>query len=431
MKLLLYDLFNLCFEAGAWLLSPFNTKARLWLLGRVNWASKLQQKITKSGLHTDEQPVVWMHASSLGEFEQGRPVVEAIRKKFRSAKIIITFFSPSGYEVTKKFAGADVICYLPTDTPANAIRFIQLVNPSIVIWVKYEYWYHHLKALKKRNIPVLLVSSVFRPDMVFFKWYGSFHKEMLHFFDHFFVQNESSAKLLQTLLNSNPGTDDKITVSGDTRFDRVIDIAESWVPVPPVEKWLFGADKVLVAGSTWPVDEEELVHYIKENKSVRLILAPHQVEPDLLKDTMSLFGDAILFSDLLTNMQPLNNGNVLIINNMGLLSRIYKYADVCYVGGGFSGTGIHNVLEASVYGKPVVHGPEYERYQEAVELLEAGGSFEVENALELEKLLQVLFTDEKIYEKAAIAANEFVYKHKGSTRKIMDYIQEKRLLTSL
>jgi 3-deoxy-D-manno-octulosonic-acid transferase len=422
--------FILCFEAGAWLLSPFNPKARQWLMGRVNWIPKLQQQIESSRLHEDGKPVVWMHASSLGEFEQGRPIIEALRKKFKNVKFVISFFSPSGYEVTSQFRGADIICYLPTDTPANAIRFVQMINPSLVIWVKYEYWYHHLKALNKKKIPVLLVSSVFREDMVFFKWYGSFHRHMLAFFRHFFVQNTDAAALLKTLLPENIRKENPVTVSGDTRFDRVIDIAENWIPVPPVERWLVGSSKVLVAGSTWPQDEDQLVHFIKQNADVRLILAPHQVEPDLLKDSISLFGNVVLFSDLLNEQSGINDSNVLIINNVGLLSRIYKYATVCYVGGGFSGSGIHNVLEASVYGKPVIHGPEYERYQEAVDLVEAGGSFAVENALELEKQLNILFSDDIIYQNASVAASNFVYSQKGSTSTIINFIQANRLLTS-
>ncbi|MES2646405.1 MAG: glycosyltransferase N-terminal domain-containing protein [Bacteroidota bacterium] len=430
MKLLLYDLFILCFEAGAWLLSPFNVKARQWLLGRVHWISKLQQQIEASRLHADDNPVVWMHASSLGEFEQGRPVIEALKQKFRNLKVVITFFSPSGYEVTSQYKGADVICYLPTDTPANAIRFIQMIKPSLVIWVKYEYWYHHLKTLNKKNIPVLLVSSIFREDMVFFKWYGSFHRQMLQFFRHFFIQNKDAAALLKTLLPGEKNIEKIVTVSGDTRFDRVIDIAENWIPVPPIEKWLAGSGKVLVAGSTWPQDEDQLVHFVKQNQDVKLILAPHQVEPDLLKDSISLFGNVVLFSDLLNDQPEIKDSNVLIINNVGLLSRIYKYATVCYVGGGFSGSGIHNVLEASVYGKPVIHGPEYERYQEAVELVEAGGSFAVENALDLEKQLNILLSDSIIYQNASMAAKNFVYSQKGSTSTIVDFIQANRLLTS-
>ena len=252
-------------------------------------------------------------------------------------------------------------------------------------------------------------------------------------FNHYFVQNPFSAELLKELLTKEGFTQklENITVSGDTRFDRVIDIAENWMPVIPVENWINGAEKVLVAGSTWAEDEEELVHFIKQNRDIKLIVAPHEVEPDLLKDTIRLFGDCVLFSDLLKEDKPGSESNILIINNVGLLSRLYKYAHVSYVGGGFSGNGIHNVLEAAVYGIPVVHGPDYEKYLEAVQLQEAGGGFPTENAIELEKQLSIFFSDKIAREKAGTASKTFVYQAKGSTGKIMKYIQENRLLTSI
>lgn len=376
---------------------------------------------------------LWMHASSLGEFEQGKPLLDELKKKHPGLTIVISFFSPSGYEFVKNYRGADIITYLPTDTPANAIRFLEIIKPTLVIWVKYEYWYHHLKALDKRKIPVLLVSAAYWREQVFFQWYGAFHRNMLRYFDHYFVQTPYSADLLQELLEKENLNDSikNISVTGDTRFDRVIDIAENWQPVKPVEDWLNGDKKVLVAGSTWPEDEEELVHFSRQNRDIKLILAPHEVEADQLKDTMKLFGETTLFSDLLKEDGPLPATNVLIINNVGLLSRLYKYGRVCYVGGGFSGNGIHNVLEAAVYGKPVLHGPDFDRYQEAVGLVEAGGSFVADSAITLEKQLSDLFSDDPGYEKAASAAKNFVYHSKGSTQKIIDYIQEKRLVTSL
>jgi 3-deoxy-D-manno-octulosonic-acid transferase len=432
LKLLFYDLFILCFEAGAWLLSPFNVKARQWLKGRVNWADKLQQQVSAIPGY-GKTGTLWMHASSLGEFEQGKPLLDELQKKNPTLSIVITFFSPSGFEFVKNYEGAHIITYLPTDTPANALRFLDIIKPTLVIWVKYEYWYHHLKALDKRKIPVLLVSAAFWREQVFFKWYGSFHRNMLRFFDHYFVQTSYSAELLREILEKENLQDaaKNISVSGDTRFDRVFDIAENWQPVIPVENWLNGENKVLVAGSTWPEDEEELVHFFRQNRDIKLVLAPHEVEPDQLKDTMKLFGETTLFSDLLKEDGKLPPSNILIINNVGLLRRLYKYARVCYVGGGFSGNGIHNVLEAAVYGKPVLHGPDYERYQEAVGLVEAGGGFVADSAITLEKKLTELFSDDSACEKAASAAQNFVYQSKGSTLKIMQFIQENRLLTSL
>jgi 3-deoxy-D-manno-octulosonic-acid transferase len=377
-----------------------------------------------------KRDIVWMHASSLGEFEQGKPLLDALKQINPSIGIVVSFFSPSGYEVVKNAEGPDVVTYLPTDTPANAIRFFDLVKPNLVLWIKYDYWYHHLKNLQKHHVPVLLVSSITWNDSIFFKWYGSLHRSMLHCYTQFFMQNQSSALLMKSLLRNEGLPESRVSVGGDTRFDRVIDIAENWMPVVPIEDWLNGDSQVVVAGSTWPEDDEELAHYVRTNADKKFIIAPHQLEAETLKDTMKMFGGAVLFSDLLGEEVHTGKSNVLIINNIGLLSRIYQYAYVCYVGGGFSGSGIHNVLEAAVYGKPVVHGPDFEKYQEAIDLEEAGGSFAAENAIELEKQLDLLFSDEAAYRKAASASRNFVYQSKGSTQKIVDYIYENRLLTS-
>lgn len=429
MKLLFYDLFILLYETAAWLISPFNIKARQWLKGRVNWTGKFQQQAEACNLYAGSE-IVWMHASSLGEYEQGKPVIDALKKSNPSLKIVLSFFSPSGYEVVKNQGAADVITYLPTDTPANAGRFFNLVKPNLVIWVKYDYWYHHLKNLHRQKVPVILVSAIFFPDSVFSKWYGSLHRQMLGFYSHYFVQNQSSAQLVKQILLEEGINAENISVNGDTRFDRVIEIAENWSPVPEVEKWLNGASQVIVAGSTWPEDDEELVHYVRTNTAKKIIIAPHNVQAASIKDTEEMFGHVVLYSGLKANNTSVNS-NVLVIDTIGLLSRLYRYATVCYVGGGFSGTGIHNVLEAAVYGKPVIHGPDFEKYQEAIDLNETGASFVAESAIDLEKQFNELFADNAVYEKAASAAKDFVYHSKGSTQKILDYIYEKRLLTSI
>jgi 3-deoxy-D-manno-octulosonic-acid transferase len=423
VKLVIYDIFVFLYQTGARLLSPFNSKARLWLMGRKMWASRLKKEIAQLE-NSNSDITIWMHASSLGEFEQGRPLLETIKQQQPTARIVVSFFSPSGYEAMKDYNGADIVCYLPSDTPANAQKFRSIVKPTLVLWVKYEYWYHHLHTLQKNNIPTLLVSGIFRESQPFFRWYGGLHREILGFFSHFFVQNEESANLIQTLVN--PAA---ISVSGDTRFDRVVEIANSWTAIKPVETWLGDAEKVIVAGSTWPQDEEELTHYIKANPEVKLIIAPHQIEPDMLNDTLELFPGALLFSDLLQEKIPNNGSNVLIINNIGMLSRLYEYGNICYIGGGFTGDGVHNLPEAAVYGRPLVHGPEYEKYVEAIGLEEAGASFPIENALELEQVFNLLFTDHIAYNTAAAAAKNYVYNHAGSTEQIMRFIYEKRLLT--
>lgn len=376
--------------------------------------------------------MLWMHCASLGEFEQGRPLLEAIRNKNPGLKILLTFFSPSGYEATKDYKGVDHIFYLPMDSPSNAARFIDAIKPSLVLWVKYEYWFYYLDELKRRSIPLILVSGIFRKNQPFFRWYGGIWKKMLHCFTHFFVQNEASKTLLESI-NVNQG----ITINGDTRFDRVIEIANNFQPIPLIDEFCANA-KVIVAGSTWEEDEVELLHYVKMNPQIKFILAPHEIHAENLASVKKEFPNSIFYSELEKSStfnlilsgaegQP---SNILIIDNIGMLSRLYKYATIAYVGGGFGTDGVHNVLEAAVYGKPVVFGPEYEKYEEAIGLLEAGGGESISDPLELEKLMNDLLDSETIRIQKGTAAKDFVYSNAGASEKIMNYIQEKRLLTS-
>jgi 3-deoxy-D-manno-octulosonic-acid transferase len=295
------------------------------------------------------------------------------------------------------------------------------VQPTLVLWVKYEYWYYFLTELKRRNIPTLLISGIFRKDQPFFKWYGRLHRYMLESFTHFFVQTPASVELLKSI-----GFTNNITVSGDTRFDRVISIAEAFTPIPEIEKFC-GSHTVIVAGSTWIEDEEELDHYANTHPEMRFIIAPHEVHEEHIREIEKLFKHSVRYSAL-QNIKP--DTNVLIIDNVGMLARLYRYATITYVGGGFGEDGVHNVLEAAVYGKPVIFGPEYEKYVEAIELVEAGGAFSIENALELEKQLNDLLKDRKLYEGSCAAARNYVYAKKGATTDILHYIQENRLLTS-
>ncbi len=376
-----------------------------------------------------------MHCASLGEFEQGRPVVEALRRQYPDIIVIITFFSPSGYEIRKNYAGANQVFYLPMDSAVNAKRFIDLINPNLVLWIKYDYWYYYLRELRKRKIPALLISPLFRPDQPFFKWYGNIHRLMLDSFHAFFVQNESSGHLLESI-----GIRDSVYVSGDTRFDRVADIANSVEPMPVVEAFCDG-HTVIVAGSTWEEDEEELDHFANTHTDIRFIIAPHEIEEDHLRDMERLFHYSIRYS-LLEKQIPNVNGtgrpvskqvqtpNVLIIDNIGMLARLYAYGKICYVGGGFGDDGVHNVLEAAVYGKPVVTGPVIEKYVEVLELAEAGGVIIIDNALEVESVFGRLLTNEEEYAFHGKAARDYVYARRGATDKIVLYIQENRLLTS-
>lgn len=375
-------------------------------------------------------PVVWMHCSSLGEFEQGRPVIEALRRVAPGARVILTFFSPSGYTAKKGFAGADHIFYLPLDGPANARRFIDLVRPTLVLWVKYDYWYYFLVELKKRNIPVLLISGVFRADQPFFHWYGRLYRYMLECFSHLFVQTEASRQLLKRLrLTEN------VSVSGDTRFDRVIEIAEEGGRLPEVEAFC-GSQAVIVAGSTWEEDDEEMDHYANAHPEIRFILAPHEISEDRLASVERLFRHSIRYSSWVANgggrkARPgWPEPNVLLIDNIGMLSKLYRYASIAYVGGGFGDDGVHNVLEAAVYGKPVVYGPVIEKYVEAIQLTESGGGMVIDSALEAEKVFDRLIRDEKEREEMGRASREYVYSRKGATGTIIRFIQENRLLTS-
>lgn len=421
MTIVLYNLFLWLYKLGIRIVSPWNPKAAAWVKGRQG----IFKVIRNAGITGDQR--VWMHCSSLGEFEQGRPVIESLRKLYPGITIIISFFSPSGYEIRKNYGGADHVFYLPMDSPVHAKKWLDLINPNLVLWIKYDYWYYYLRELHLRQIPVLLISPVFRTDQPFFKWYGNIHRLMLDSFRAFFVQNEESRKLLGTL-----GIHQSVFVSGDTRFDRVIDIAEAFERIPLIEEFC-GNHAVIVAGSTWEEDEEELDHFANTHPEIRFIIAPHEIDADHLKDIESLFLNTIRYSELEKQKElnaPPSGSSVLIIDNIGMLARLYYYARICYVGGGFGDDGVHNVLEAAVFGKPVVTGPVIEKYIEVMELAEAGGVIIIDNALEAESVFNRLLRSPEEYSFHGKAARDFVYARNGATEKIVLYIQEKRLLTS-
>ncbi|MBS1565883.1 MAG: 3-deoxy-D-manno-octulosonic acid transferase, partial [Bacteroidetes bacterium] len=423
MALFLYRVFLLLYRAGAWLISPWNAKARQWRQGRRGIWQRLEQALAASG--TPIKPLIWFHCASLGEFEQARPLVEKLRETHPGHRILLSFFSPSGYEVKKNYAGADIITYLPEDSPAHARRLLALAKPQLVCWVKYEYWHYYLQEIRRNNVPLLLISGIFRPVQPFFRSWGSFHRNMLACFTHFFVQNEASRELLAGI-----GIKDTVTVSGDTRFDRVVDIAGQFSPIPLIEQFIGGAPSI-VAGSTWDDDEEEMDHYANTHPEIKFIIAPHEIDEEHLKDIEKLFHHTVRYSvvnretsdvsrepSISSGQRTTVNGqppNTLIIDNIGLLSRLYHYATITYIGGGFGEDGIHNCLEAAVYGKPVVFGPVYDKYAEAVDLVEEGGAYSIENALELEKTFDELLKDRKEYESACAASRDYVYRKTGAT----------------
>lgn len=369
-----------------------------------------------------------MHCASLGEFEQGRPLLEEMKKAYPAHRFLLTFFSPSGYEVQKDYKGADWVFYLPADSPANARRFLEIVHPELVIFVKYELWYYYLKKIKYRRIPLILVSAIFRPEMSFFKWYGGLQRKMLSRFDHLFVQNNSSALLIEQI-----GLQHLCSISGDTRFDRVKAIADRFQPIPEIEAFT-GNKNVLVAGSTWPDDETVLAGTWTQlgNSAPGLIIAPHEIKEKNITDIEKKFPGAVRFSAYKSG--KIIDARVLIIDNIGMLSRLYKYGWLTYVGGGMNKNGVHNVLEAAVYGKIVLYGPFYHKYAEAVELISSGGAVSFEdpehNGKALAAIIQALQTDTSMYIKRSAAAGLFIEKHTGATGHIIQFIQEKRLLTN-
>lgn len=422
LAVFLYNIFLWVLKAGIHVASLFNAKASKWVRGRKGLLEQMSRVIPA----TDK--IIWMHCASLGEFEQGRPLLEKMREQYPDYRFLLTFFSPSGYEVQKNYKGADWVFYLPADGPYNARRFLEIVHPSLVIFVKYEFWYYYLKKIKYRNIPLVLVSALFRKDMSFFSWYGGLQRKMLSRFDHLFVQNESSAELIKGI-----GLADICTVSGDTRFDRVAAIAGRFEPIPLISE--FCADnRVLIAGSSWPEDEVVLAGAWRSRSSLplKMIIAPHEIGEKHILELKKLFPEAVRFSEALPGQ--LAQEKILIIDNVGMLSRLYKYGWVTYIGGGMMKNGVHNVLEAAVYGKIVLFGPYYRKYTEAIGLVESGGGIsftdEAKNGEPLRDILESLASDEPAYSNRSEAAGLFVQSHLGATDRILHYFQEKRLLTN-
>ncbi|MBE6281393.1 MAG: 3-deoxy-D-manno-octulosonic acid transferase [Bacteroides sp.] len=356
---------------------------------------------------------IWFHAASLGEFEQGRPLIERIRKEYPEYKILQTFFSPSGYEVRKNYEGADIVCYLPFDTPGNVRKFMELANPCMAFFIKYEFWQNYLNALYEKGIPVYSVSSIFRPNQIFFRWYGKDYRKVLKKFTHLFVQNEVSKQLLAGI-----GVD-KVTVAGDTRFDRVLDICAAAKQLPLVQKFK-GDALTFVAGSSWGPDEEIFIQYFNNHPEVKLVIAPHVVSDGHLKEIISkLQCTSIRYTQ--ATEENVSDARCLIIDCYGLLSSIYRYGEISYVGGGF-GVGIHNVLEAAVYGIPVVFGPNNKKFREAQHLLEKKGGFEIKDYKDFECLLDKLLADKTYLEQSGKAAGDYVKHNAGALDKIMQSI---------
>ena len=417
----MYNLFIYLYLLGVAVCSLFNEKVRKMWRGEREAFRVLKEKVDP------EAKYVWFHAASLGEFEQGRPLMEQLRRDHPEYKILLTFFSPSGYEVRKNYEGADIICYLPLDTISNARRFLKAVQPVAVFFIKYEFWYNYLHILKQRGVPTYSVSSIFRPDQVFFRWYGRRYSRVLKCFTHFFVQNEQSRELLAKIGITCA------TVVGDTRFDRVLQIKEQAKQLPIVEQFVGEAPKVFVAGSSWPPDEDIFIRYFKEHPEWKLVIAPHVIGEDHLQQIeQKLEGWSVQrytappsAPEGATSVLQQGNeapsgavGGALIIDCFGLLSSIYRYATVCYVGGGF-GVSIHNTVEAAVWGKPVIFGPENQKFQEAQELKACGGGLEIKDYDDFARIMDRLSADTDALQKAGRAAGDYVMGKAGAVEKIL------------
>ena len=403
---------------GIAIASLFNEKVRKMWHGEREAFKILKQKVDPNAKY------IWFHAASLGEFEQGRPLMERIRKDYPQYKILLTFYSPSGYEVRKNYEGADIICYMPVDTRLNAIRFLRLVRPVMAFFIKYEFWSNFLHILKHRNIPTYSVSSIFREDQVFFKWYGRNYAGVLKCFTRFFVQNEESKRLLEGIGIT------AVDVVGDTRFDRVLQIKEAAKQLPICEAFRTGvassqsADvphhdfKVFVAGSSWPPDENIFIPFFNEHKDWRLLIAPHVIAEEHLKLILSLIKGKKVVRYTQTTPEEAADADVLIIDCFGLLSSMYNYGDVAYIGGGF-GVGIHNTLEAAVWNMPVIFGPNNKKFQEAQGLLKSGGGFEINTYEDFSGLMSSLMNDETFLKQAGDKAGAFVAHLAGATDKVL------------
>ena len=403
---LVYNIIIYIYLLGVAVASFFSTKVRKMWRGERDAFDVLRNNVEEGAQY------VWFHAASLGEFEQGRPLIEELRHTHPQYKVLLTFFSPSGYEVRKNYEGADIVCYLPLDTPLNARRFLRLVRPVMAFFIKYEFWYNYLHILKHRGVPTYSVSSIFRPDQIFFRWYGKSYGKVLACFSHFFVQNEQSRSLLATIGIRN------VSVTGDTRFDRVLQIQKASKHLPLIENFVQGKH-LFVAGSSWPSDEEIFVSFFNARSDWKMI-APHVVSEEHLQQLeQQVEGQTIRYSK--ATPESVAEADCLLIDCYGLLSSVYHYADVTYVGGGF-GVGIHNVLEAAVWGVPVIFGPNNQRFQEAQDLMVAGGGFEVDCKAHFDALMDEFIEAPWRVQVAGEKSTEYVKSQVGATDKVLDKV---------
>jgi 3-deoxy-D-manno-octulosonic-acid transferase len=418
----MYFFYKLLYNCGVWLYTasiylsqPFNDKARQWVKGRQNLFTALTDSLKDA--EREKKRSIWIHCASLGEFEQARPVIDALNKNNKYF-IILSFFSPSGYEQQHHFKGADIITYLPTDTPFNAQKFINLIQPDTALFVKYEFWYHHLNMLHQNNIPCYLISAIFQPNQIFFRWYGELYRQMLRFMTKIFVQDESSAELLKGLGIKH------VEISGDTRVERVHQINKSPQKLKLLPEFK-GEHQLFIAGSTYRQEEQLLVQLMREQKltKVKYVIAPHEVDDSTIEKITNTFRSwsPVRFSEAVSaNIQE---SQVLIIDSIGLLASLYQYGELCFIGGGFGG-GIHNILEPAAVGLPIIIGPNYKKFKEARELVSAGGAFSVKNYKEFKTIVTQLTDKEAaMTQKARKVTRQYIKKNIGATEKIIEAIE--------
>ena len=413
MMLFLYNFIVILASQLVKLLALFSPKIKLFVEGRKEVFSTLKSKISPS------DKTIWFHAASLGEYEQGLPVMEAIKTKFPNHKIVLTFFSPSGFEVRKNNTVADVTVYLPLDTKNNASEFLKLVQPEMVFFIKYEYWPNYLNKIKKLNIKTYLISGVLRENQMFFKWYGGFYRSALKTFDYFFVQNESSKKLLQSIGFTN------VKISGDTRFDRVVSILERDNSLDFIKQFKNNTTTIVV-GSSWPKDEALLVNFINNANNVKFIIAPHNIKSEQIQALKnSISKKTVLFSEI--ENKNLAGFDVFIIDTIGILTKIYSYADIAYVGGGFGNAGLHNILEPATFGVPIIIGPNYSHFAEATALVNMEGCISISNQNQLVETLENLIQNQDIRHEKGHICSTFVQMNKGATAVVLNHLLNENL----
>lgn len=427
--LFFYNLFLVFFQVALRLASLWNPKARLWVEGRKSILSRIHQACAK-----DTRPLIWMHCASLGEFEQGRPVLEAIRSRYPQYRMLLTFFSPSGYEIRKNYPGADLVFYLPLDGPSTSPAFVAAIQPAAALFIKYESWYYYLDALQQRHVPTLLISAIFRPSQQFFGAFGTFLRGMLAQYDQLFLQDALSKTTLE-----NAGVTVPATVAGDTRFDRVTGVVQQDFQHPYIERFCYDST-VLVAGSTWPEDEVLLKKLLEAIPTLKMVVAPHNIDARSVTATRDLFGTAEILSevgkyetkdfkqDFTQDLATSQQARVLILDEMGILSMVYRYSTICYIGGGFNKAGIHNILEAAAYDRVVVFGPQHKRSAEAARLMALGAGFSIGHASQLIDAMSRLLKDIPSREEKNQLAGNFVRSNTGATQHIMDFIEKNKIL---